>query len=236
MLGPGAVCAGGMPRRGLRAAVFRLRAPLWARRLQRPRPAHRPVVSASVALRPSCSGGGGVFVSSRPRPLFLGAPLRKVVATGFLSPRGNSVPLGVSMSSGDSTPLPTPWRNPPWVFRHSGGFADPSLSPTLGDSWATPETSRPPWSPRTPEVLPALFPRQPPCLPLCASLAPWRPCAPASSAAAERDLPVFYPPALASPCSSLAPLSCVPHCVAIRILISHSAPPPPCICRLLLRH
>ena len=101
----------------------------------------------------------------------------------------------------------------------------PLLVPHSGVSWATPEASRPPLLPRTPEVLPACFSRLPLEFPLCAGLTPWQPCAPASSAAAERAFPEFPLPAIASLGISPTPLYCVPHAVAVRISRYHPAPP-----------
>ena len=110
----------------------------------------------------------------------------------------------------------------------------PSSSPTPGDSWATPEALRPLSSPRTLEFLPARFSCLSPDLPVCTYLSPWRPRAPASLAAAEGAFPVSPPSSISSPCSCSAPLSWVPHAVAIQVSLSHSAPP--CGRCLLLCH
>ena len=115
---------------------------------------------------------------------------------------------------------------PPCVFRHSGGLMPPPpRSPNPGDLWATLEALRPPSMPRTPEVFLACFPRLPLDLPLCAGLAPWQPCAPALSAAAEGYFPVSPPPSIASPCICSAPLSWVHHDVAFRVSLSPPGSP-----------
>ena len=137
------------------------------------------------------------------------------------------------MTCGDSTPPPPPCQDPRGFSATPEASRPPSSSLTLGESWATPEALRPPSSPRTPKVSLVRFSLQPPCPPLCANLAPWRPRAPASSAAVEEAFPVLPPPTRASPCRSPATISCVPHAVAVRFSLPHSSPPR--VRRLLLR-
>ena len=112
MLGPGTVGAGGMSRWVPRAAVVRRHAPLCARRCRHPRPAHLFVAAAAGSLCPGCSDDGGVLSPPRTRPFSLGMPAPVVVTPGVSSPRGNSATMGVSVPSGDSTLLLTPWRDP----------------------------------------------------------------------------------------------------------------------------
>ena len=108
-----------------------------------------------------------------PCPSSLGAPAPTVVTPGFLFPRDNSVTPGVLLPCDNSTPPSTPWRDPCGFSATPEASQPPSLSSTLGNSWATPEAFQPPSSPRTPEISPAYFPRLPPFIPLCACLAPW---------------------------------------------------------------
>ena len=83
--------------------------------------------------------GGFLSPPPCPCPYSLGLSSVAVVPPGVSSPRGSSATQGVSMPCVNSTPPPPPWRPPPQGFRHSGGLAPSSLSPTLGDSWATTE-------------------------------------------------------------------------------------------------
>ena len=216
------------------AGVIRRRAPLWARRLHRPWPAHWPVFAANGSPRPGCtgSGGGGFILSPPPTVLHRYALSRFGPSVGF-------IPLGQLCHSGGVGAL---WRldspaysvtGPPWVFRYSGGLAALLLVPhsrgLVGRSGGLAATI----VACTPEVLPPLFSRRPPFFHLCAGLAPWRLCAPTSLAAAEGGFPVSPPPALASPCITPAPISCVPHGVAVRVSLPLSAPP--CGHRFLVR-
>ena len=225
MLGPGVVGDGGMARLVLCAAVVCHCALLWAWRRRHPRPAHCPVFAAVGSLRPGCSGGRGNFSPPHPCPSSLGPPSVAVVTPGFLSPRLNSAPPGVLAPCGDSTLRPLRGRTPVGFFATLEALRPPSSSPTMGDSWATMDASRPPSLPHTTEVLPPIFSRLPPFLPLCDGLAPWRTCAPALLAAAEGDLPVLPPPAHAYTCVAPAPISCVPYGVDVRVSLPPSAPP-----------
>ena len=141
-----------------------------------------PPIGTSLLSSAPCALGAlvvGVFPSPpRPRP-----SSRAVGHPGVLSPRSNSTTPGVLAPCGDSTPPPTLWQ-----YLHV--FS------------ANPEALRPPLSPRTPKILPDLFSCRITYCPLCAVLAPWRPCAPASSAAAERAFPVSPTPDHAPPCSA----------------------------------
>ena len=123
MLGPGTVGAGGMSGWCTHAAVVRRRAPLWAWRRCRPRPAHPLICATAGFLCPGCLGGGGFSVLSPPQSVF---PHHSLTRGGH---SGGFVPLGQLCHSGGVGAL---WQldppshslaGPPWVFRHSGGLA-----------------------------------------------------------------------------------------------------------------
>ena len=91
------------------------------------------------------------------------SPILSWSARGCCGPSRGFVPpghLGHSRGVGALWRLNSPAHSvvlPLCVSCHSGGLASPLLFPHLGDSWATPEASRPLLSSRTPEVSPPLF-------------------------------------------------------------------------------
>ena len=179
VLGPGAVGDGGMHRLVICAAIVCCCALLWARRRRHPRPAHCPVFAAVGSLRPGCSGGGGNVFPSPPLSVFPWSALGRCDHSGGFVPPGQLCPSGGVGALWRLESLPTTWQDPCGFSATLEALLPPSSSPTMGDSWATPEALRPPSLPHTPEVLPLIFSRLPPFLPLCSGLAPWRPYAPA---------------------------------------------------------
>ena len=151
----------------------------------------------------------------RPRPSSLSLLAPVVVTSGVSSPGSTQSLQGCCCPVVTRLPRPLPGGTPvgfPPLQKPCG----PPLIPTPGESWVVAQHSR---------GFAGTFSLLPPCLPLCASLAPWRNRASALLSAADGAFLVSPLLARASPCSSPAPFSCVLHAVAIRVSLNHSNPP-----------
>ena len=112
----------------------------------------------------------GGFSSSLPRScpsrLYCG-PLWGFVTLGLLIQSG-----GVGAMRRLDSPAHSVACAPPYFSATPEASRPPSLSPTLWDSWATLESSRPPIFPCTPKVTPPAFYRRTPFFLPCPGLAP----------------------------------------------------------------